>query len=79
MLLFILESTQRYEITSLLLPIYTVVTALKGCASTAVEFWEVFRILIANISSITNNYFFSFLQVLATIKSKKLTHFLPVL
>jgi hypothetical protein len=58
MLLFILESTQRYEITSFLLPICTVVTALKGCASTAVEFGEVFRILIANIASITNNFFF---------------------
>jgi hypothetical protein len=79
MLLFILESTQRYEITSLLLPICTVVTELKGCASTAVEFWELFRILIASISSVTNKNCFSFLQVLATIKSKDLAHFLPVL
>jgi len=57
MLLFILESTQRYKITSLFLPIRAVVTALKGRASTAVEFWEVFRILITSVSSITNKNF----------------------
>jgi len=56
MMLFMLESTQRHETTSLP-TMCVVVMALKGRASTAVEFWEVFRILITNVSSITSKNF----------------------